>query len=121
MEKKKNPQNARILSKYKDFLTEEEKYFLENDALVRPRYRTSKPVGKNEDGSLNYASSYAPEWKETSYNKGVNDKDAGAGRGFVNPKNAKEEAPKAMKKGGSVRGVGIAKRGFGCGGKVKMR
>ena len=25
------------------------------------------------------------------------------------------------KKGGSVRGVGIAKRGFGCGGKVKMR
>lgn len=33
----------------------------------------------------------------------------------------KEEAPKAMKKGGSVRGVGIAQRGLGCGGKVKMR
>ena len=33
----------------------------------------------------------------------------------------KEEAPKAMKKGGSVRGVGIAQRGLGCGGRVKMR
>jgi hypothetical protein len=26
-----------------------------------------------------------------------------------------------MKKGGKVRGVGVAKRGYGCGGKVKMR
>lgn len=38
----------------------------------------------------------------------------------VQPKpKKKEEAPKTMKKGGSVRGVGIAKRGYGCGGKVK--
>ena len=100
--KKNNPQNKYILDKYKDYLTEDEKYFLENDALVRPRYRTSKPVGKDSRGEAYYGYSYAPEFKESSMDRSTRSYDAGAGRGRVNPKNAK-------KNGGAIK-----YRGGGC-------
>ena len=91
---KNNPQNERILSKYKDYLTADEKEALESDALVHPRYRNAKT---NEV-------SYAPEFKENSMNMRSRDTSGGAGRGSVNPKTVSE-----MKKGGSVKGWGKAR------------
>ena len=111
MEKKnkseKNPQNKYILSKYKDYLTDDEKSALKQDALVAPRYRSSKPAGKNSRGEDYYDYSYAPEFKENSMNQSATDYDAGAGRGRVNPKTVSK-----MKKGGLVKSRdGIAQRG----------
>ena len=69
----KNPQNKYILSRYKDFLNEEEKDALKQDSLVKPRYRTSKPVGKSSSGEEYYGYSYAPEFKENSMNQSSKD------------------------------------------------
>ena len=113
-EQEKNPQNKRILKEYKDYLTDEEKDALKKDALVSPRYRTSKPVGQNSRGDEYYDHSYAPEFKKNSMNLSSESYDAGAGRGRVNPKTSIEagRSAKGLKKGGSVtRGDGIAKRG----------
>lgn len=96
----KNPQNKLILKEYKDYLTDKEKDALKKDALVSPRYRTAKPVGKNSRGEPFHDYSYAPEFKKSSMNLSSESYNAGAGRGRVNP-----ESVQKKKTGSSVKGT----------------
>lgn len=115
----KNPQNKRILKEYKDYLTDKEKDALKKDALVRPRYRTAKPVGKNSRGEPFYDYSYAPEFKKSSMNRSSESYDAGAGRGKVNPESVKKKKTggkgKGYAPGGSIgKGYGKARGARAC-------
>ena len=78
-----------------------------------PRYRSKNPMRVSDKGEGVHEYADEPLWKKTTYVPSSDTYDAGEGRG--NPKKYKEAG--AYKKGGSIKGYGMARGGKVC----KMR